>query len=222
MRWDKGAAPSILEHLFKAGVNSMSFRAIAGAALGACMLCAASTSAHAVSLNPLNTITDPNLNNMTADGPVYNLSASPYFWGAAFETPDSAGTAVFNFLNNTSDASVLTLAIGTVLQGFGGYFTGGVTASWLGGQSVTIPEGDHIDGTGKFNISTLLGMGQIGTLIIQFGDPVGLGASAPGIQLQVGNSRSGGFPPPAVPLPPALLLLLTGLSGLGLLARKKA
>lgn len=189
----------------------MSKKAVSAAIVGAFLLFGAAGQAHAVTVNADATIQDGNLFNNTADGPVYNLSAGPFTWGALFDTKDPSGKATFTFVNDTSSSKVITTAIATVLQGVGGFFKGGVTATWLGGETDSIGQNK----SGVIEIMKTLMAGEMGTLQIAFGDPKAVGRGRPGIQLQVGSAS-------AVPLPPALLLMLTGLGGVGFLARRKA
>ena len=182
-----------------------------GPVLGAVMTVVAVSTAHAVTFNPANSIVDNVLSNDVADSSDYDLQVGPYFWGAAFRTPDDAGKAVFNFANTTGSNLEVAVSLGTVLQGFGGKFRDGVTARWVGGESVHIAEGL----LGVFEISKALDAGQVGILKIIFGDPTSRRRSSPGIQLQVSSTL------PEVPVPPALALLVTGLMGMVVLARKR-
>lgn len=172
----------------------------------------AASSANAVTLNPANTIEDLVLSNNVADGPDYNLQEGPFFWGAAFKRGDDAGKAIFRFENTLSTSVDIAVALGTVLQGFGGKFDGGVTAKWLGGESATVAEGV----LGIFEISKTLAAGEVGVLKVIFGDPKARRRSSPGIQMQVSSSVT------PVPVPPAIVLLLSGLLGVGFLGRSRA
>lgn len=190
----------------------MSKKAVSAALVSAVLLFGAAGQAHAVTVNADATIQDPILSNSVADGPIYNLSAGPFTWGALFDTPDKAGKATFTFRNDSSTTSVITTAIATILQGVGGFFKGGVTATWLGGgESGSVAQNK----AGVIEIAQTLMAGELATLQISFGDPKAVGLGRPGIQLQVGSAS-------AVPVPPALLLMLTALGGMGFLARRKA
>lgn len=187
-------------------------RLLAVLVLGLPFTVSAAPIANAITLNPANTIEDVILSNNVANGPDYDLQQGPYFWGAAFQRRDDAGKAIFRF-ENTLDSSVdIALAVGTVLQGLGGRFQGGVTARWVGGDSVFIPAGV----LGVFEIAKTLAAGEVGVLKLIFGDPVARPGSAPGIQMQV-TSRVA-----EIPVPPAMLLLLSGLLGIGFLGRARA
>jgi hypothetical protein len=189
----------------------MSTKAVSAAVVSAFLLFGAAGQAQAVTINGDATIQDPILSNNTADGPVYNLSMGPFTWGALFDTRDPAGKATFTFLNDTSSNKVITTAVATILQGVGGFFRGGVTATWLGGESGSVAQNTP----GVIQIAQELMAGEMATLQIAFGDPRAIGQGRPGIQLQVGTAS-------AVPVPPAMLLMLTALGGMGFLARRKA
>ncbi len=182
--------------------------------LGVVMAAMAVSTAHAVTLNPANTIEDAVLNNSVADSAGYDLQKGPYFWGAAFKTIDQAGKAVFNFANTSGTTQDVAVSLGTVLQGFGGTFKDGVTARWVGGESVYIAEGI----LGIFEISKALNAGEVGILKIIFGDPTSNRRSSPGIQLQVSSTNPDVS---AVPVPPALALLASGLMGMVVLGRRR-
>lgn len=182
--------------------------------LGVLLAAMAVSTAHAVTLNPANSIEDSVLSNDVADSADYDLQEGPYFWGAAFKTIDDAGKAVFNFANTSGTNQDVAVSLGTVLQGFGGKFKDGVTARWVGGESVHIAEGL----LGVFEISKALDVGEVGILKIIFGDPSSRRRSSPGIQLQVSSTTPDVS---AVPVPPALALLASGLMGMVVLARRR-
>ena len=187
---------------------------LSGPVVGIALAFGAVSTANAVTLNPANSIEDPVLSNDVADAAAYDLQQGPYFWGAAFKTRDDAGRAVFGFENTTGGSQDVAVSLGTVLQGFGGKFTNGVTARWVGGESVHIAQGV----LGIFEISKLLDAGEVGILKIIFGDPTSRRRSAPGIQLQVSSSA---IDVSEVPVPPALALLMSGLAGMAVLARRR-
>ena len=187
---------------------------LSGPAFGIVLAFGVVSTANAVTLNPANSIEDPVLSNDIADGAAYDLQKGPYFWGAAFKTRDEAGKAVFGFENTTAGSQDVAVSLGTVLQGFGGKFSDGVTARWVGGESVHIAQGV----LGIFEISKLLDAGEVGILKIVFGDPTSRRRSSPGIQLQVSSSA---IDVSEVPVPPALALLMSGLAGMAVLARRR-
>ena len=185
---------------------------VAGLALGSALAVSMVSTANAVTLNPGNTITDPILSNSAADGGVSDLQLGPYFFGAAFQSADAAGKAIFKFKNTLSTTTDIAVAIGTILQGSGGFFTGGVTVKWLeGGALQSVAQGV----TGVYNISQTLLAGQVGTLKIIFGDPVSKGQGSAAFTVDVASTVS------PIPLPPAALLLISGLAGIGVLSRRR-
>jgi hypothetical protein len=200
-----------LSAFFIAWREQMPTKAVSAALVSAFLLFGAAGQAHAVTVNADATIQDSNLFNNTADGPTYNLSDGPFSWGALFDTIDAAGKATFQFKNDTSSTEVITTAITTILQGVGGFFKDGVSASWIGGDTDSIGQNK----SGVIEIAKQLMAGEVATLQISFGNPKAVGNGRPGIQLQVGAAS-------AVPVPPALLLMLTALGGVGFLARRKA
>ncbi len=187
---------------------------LSGPVFGIALAFGAVSTANAVTLNPANSIEDAVLSNGVADSADYDLQAGPYFWGAAFKTRDEAGRAVFGFENTTAGTQDVAVSLGTVLQGFGGKFKNGVTARWVGGESVHIAQGV----LGVFEISKILEAGEVGILKIIFGDPTSRRKSAPGIQLQVSSNS---VDVSEVPVPPALALLMSGLAGMVVLARRR-
>lgn len=184
-----------------------------GSALGCFVAVGVIPAANAVTLNPANSIEDAVLSNGVADSADYDLQQGPYFWGAAFKTRDDGGRAVFGFTNTTAGAQDVAVSLGTVLQGVGGRFKGGVTAKWVGGETVHIAQG-VLD---TFDISKVLNAGEVGILKIIYGDPTSRRRSAPGIQMQVSSSLDVS----EVPVPPALALLMSGLAGMAVLARRR-
>jgi hypothetical protein len=171
---------------------------------------------HALTLNPANSIADQIVTNNTANGPIYDLQDGPYFWGAAFQTSDAAGKAIFKFQNTSDSTSQISVSLGTVLQGLGGRFQGGVTVKWKNGGSAFIGGGE----LGTFSISKLLEIGEVGVLKVIFGDPLQRRKSAPGIQLQVSDTSEDIDLNP-VPIPAAFPLLAGALLGLGWFGRAR-
>ena len=154
--------------------------------------------ASAVTVDSSSTIFD--------SGPSLDILGGPYFFGATFTNVDGAGMFTFDFFNSSATQTTVGVTIGTVLQSTAA-FTGGLTAAWLAGGSVTIPEGV----TDSFQISTLLGAGATDTLKINYGAVVGGSAGRADLDLTVA----------AVPLPAGGLLLLGALGGLAALRRRK-
>lgn len=142
-------------------------------------------------------------NNITNTGS-FDIFGGPYFFGASFSGTDTSGMFSFDFFNSSATDKTVGVTVGTVLQSTA-KFIGGVTAEWLNGNSIFIPEGK----TQVFEITTLLAAGSSDTLKITFGDPSGGGRAD--IDLTVA----------AVPLPAGGLLLLGALGGLAALRRRK-
>jgi hypothetical protein len=164
------------------------------------------TSANAVSLYPTNNIVDLNLADSTPSN-TYDVATGPFTWGASFVNADAAGTATFNFVNNGATGTTVNL-FGTVLQAFGTFLGTGVTISWIGGPSDNVTSGTLVD---TFSLTTFLAAGQTQTLQIVYGNPSGPVGAFPSINFQVS----------AVPVPPALLLFVSGLAGLGAISRRR-
>lgn len=159
--------------------------------------------ASAVTIDPNSSISDSSLANAVADDGPFDIFAGPHFWNASFDAADAGGAAIFDFFNSSAATQTIGVTVGTILQSIGA-FTGGVTVSWLGGESVFIAQ----DVTDTFSISTTIAALGSDTLSIVFGDPTG-DRSTIDVTVQ------------AVPLPAPFLLLLSALGGLGFISYRR-
>jgi hypothetical protein len=147
-----------------------------------------------------------------APGATVDVLSGPYDFNAEFLNSDGAGSFQFTFTNTTSSYVATTVSFATVNQGVLGrlayFFTGGATFTWLGsGDTHTVAQG-ALD---SFDLFTSIAAGGSDTLVITFGDPVGVGNVGPDIDFTVLAQ---------VPVPAGGLLLLGGLAGLAALRRR--
>jgi len=156
--------------------------------------------ANAFSVNPTSNI---------SNGGTYEIENGPFYWDATFTGADGSGSVSFSFTNTTGSDAHIQVADGSVGQGFAGYFSQGVTASWANGGSTFIP-GAQTSVGGGWSVATYIADNATDTLTISW-------AGAKGLKSDID------FTVAAVPLPAGVLLLGTALVGMGAFgARRKS
>jgi|SRR6185312_1746378 len=167
----------------------------------------AATPANAVTV--FGNITDTNLNDTVTDGSSYDVANGPYAFNAFFTGPDGAGQANFKFTNSSSAPVAVAVDFETVNEGSAA-FAGGVTSSWLSGQSHSTP--GSLGTVDSFVIQTVIAPGGFDIMRVVFGNPGGNTITGPNFTLQVVATT---------PLPGALPLLASSLSVLGFAGWRK-
>ena len=189
---------------------------LAASAISVVALMGLSGQSTAATLDFGNTLVDTNLGDgLIGDGGNIDALDGGYY-GVSFLTADAAGNAVFNFINNSATQLVLSIADLSAVQSTTlNFFTGGLSAWWVGEEGNTMSIAQGISG-GFNGLSTLIAAGGTATLVVAFGDPVKNGSvrSKLGFQLAV-NSET------VIPLPLPIMLLGTALVGMGALARRR-
>jgi hypothetical protein len=151
--------------------------------------------------------------NNIAPGDVVPISGSPYFFDATFTDSDVSDTFSFTFTNDNPSSQAVVLTAGTVLQQTL-EFLGGVTARFVGGEEVSISEGDV---TETFELSSVIAPNGETTLEILFGDPTAITTNGAGnIDFSVVGSTQ------VIPLPASVLMLVGALGGLAFIGRKRS
>ncbi len=156
----------------------------------------------AAAVTVFGNITDTNLSDTTTDGSSYDVLSGPYSFNAFFVGPDGAGQANFKFTNSSASPIVIAVNFETVNQGTAA-FAGGVTSSWLAGESHSTP--GTVGTVDSFIIKSIIAPGGFDVLKIVYGNPGGNTVTGPNFTLQIS----------ALPLPGALPLFVSGLGALG-------
>ena len=189
---------------------------LAASAMSIVALVGLSSQSMALTLNSGNTLVDTSLGDgINGDGGNYD-ALDGGFYGVSFVTADAAGNAVFNFINNSASSLVLSIAdLSAVQSKLVNFFTGGLSAWWVGEEGNTVSIAQGIAG-GVNGLTTLIAAGDTATLVVAFGDPVKNGSKNSRLGFQVAvNSET------VIPLPLPIMLLGTALIGMGALGRRR-
>ena len=144
-------------------------------------------------------------------GGPYDVLADSYVFEKDFDPGALGETLTFVFQNTSLATQVVGVSVATINQ-LTAYFTDGVTAEWLSGQSHFTAQGVF----DAFQINTVLAAGASDTLQFTFGNVVDAPTNGDGIaniDFQVVA---------AVPVPAAGFLLFGALGGLAALRRRKS
>jgi hypothetical protein len=157
--------------------------------------------AHAVTVDSSNTMTDSVLTNRIADGGLNGFTSGSFGWKATFSNGDRGGRAIFNFKNDTGSIQNITVALDAALSGLRGKFKRGIKVKWAGSNlSMRLKAGK----LGSISMQKQFAIDETAQLIVKFGKVFATPGSTIGLDVKVTLPGSTSVPviPPTVPATP--------------------